>query len=32
MVECWKNGTMGSGIRQYWVNDKICVEDKGGTY
>jgi len=28
MVECWNNGIMGSGIMQYWVNGKICVDDK----
>jgi hypothetical protein len=28
MLECWNNGIMGSGIMQYWVNGKICVEDK----
>ncbi|RZB38182.1 MAG: general secretion pathway protein A [Desulfobacteraceae bacterium Eth-SRB2] len=28
MVECWNIGIMGSGIIQYWVNGKICVEDK----
>ena len=25
MMECWNNGTMGSGIMQFGVNDKICV-------
>jgi hypothetical protein len=28
MVECWNNGIMGSGRMRYWVNGKICVEDK----
>jgi hypothetical protein len=28
IVECWNNGTLGSGIMQYWVNGKICVDDK----
>ncbi|PLX52561.1 MAG: hypothetical protein C0611_07840 [Desulfobacteraceae bacterium] len=28
MLECWNNGIMGSGIMQFGVNGKICVEDK----
>jgi len=28
MLECWNIGIMGSGIMQFWVNGKICVEDK----
>ncbi|OEU64532.1 MAG: hypothetical protein BBJ57_11625 [Desulfobacterales bacterium PC51MH44] len=28
MMECWNNGIMGSGIIQYWVNGKICVDVK----
>ena len=27
-LECWNNGIMGSGIMQFGVNGKICVEDK----
>jgi len=27
-LECWNNGIMGSGIMQYWVNGKICFDDK----
>jgi hypothetical protein len=28
MMECRNNGIMGSGIMQYWVNGKICVDEK----
>jgi hypothetical protein len=28
MVECWNSVIMGSGIMQYWVNGKICIDDK----
>jgi hypothetical protein len=28
MMGCWKNGIMGSGRMQYWVNDEIRVDDK----
>jgi len=28
MMECWINGIMGSGKMQYWVNGKMCVDDK----
>jgi len=28
MMECWNNGIMGSWIMQYWVNGKMCVDDK----
>jgi len=27
-LEWWNAGIMGSGIMQYWVNGKICVDDK----
>jgi hypothetical protein len=27
-LEWWNTGIMGSGIMQYWVNGKICVDDK----
>jgi hypothetical protein len=27
-LEWWNAGIMGSGIMQYWVKDKICVDDK----
>jgi hypothetical protein len=27
-MECWNIGIMGFEIMQYWVNGKICVEDK----
>jgi hypothetical protein len=27
-LEWWNVGIMGSGIMQYWVNGKICVDDK----
>jgi hypothetical protein len=27
-LECWNNGIMGSGIRQCWVNGKLCADDK----
>jgi len=34
MLECWNIGKMGSGIMRFWVNGKICVEDKtkNGSY
>jgi hypothetical protein len=28
MLKYWNNRIMGSGIMQFWVNGKICVEDK----
>jgi hypothetical protein len=28
MIESWNNGRMGSGIRQYWLDDKNGEGDK----
>jgi hypothetical protein len=28
MMEYWNIGIMSSGIMQFWVNNKICFEDK----
>jgi len=28
ILEYWNNGIMGSGIRQYCVNGKLCADDK----
>jgi hypothetical protein len=27
-LECWNIGIMGSWIMQFWIEGKICVEDK----